>query len=216
MKSNQTKMTKTKPKQPKPIRIEDYNGIWSVSHSPVEAPKPLQDKNGEPIKSWPDKVLEFMCSDQTGLSEYVKQGIMGPVEKFIRRAGGTHYATFAFGYLHVYRLRDGETATEGDWSKPLTKQDVELLKKGDRLILQVNQAFKLNQSYEEMQRYFKRFNLNDGNVCTFVGKEPAYKRGTSKPQGYYIHVKEEIGKPKVPYQYYAPTYGLEARLNGRR
>lgn len=101
--------------QPPIVRMEDYNGIWSIRHSPLHAPKPLLNKLKEPIRSWSHKELEFICSDQSGLSELAKHNILEPVEQFIWSVGGTHYAIFAFGYLQVYRLMAGETAIEGDW-----------------------------------------------------------------------------------------------------
>ena len=102
--------------KPKLIRIEEYNGVWSVRHSPLHAPNPLIGKSGEPLKSWPDSVLEFICSDRSGLEYMANHGVLEPVEKFVRGVDGTHYATFPFGYLQVYRLRDGMVAKEGNWS----------------------------------------------------------------------------------------------------
>lgn len=207
----------TKTKHPKPIRIENYNGIWSIWHSPIHAPKPLQDKNGEPIRSYPDKVFEFVCSDRSALAYLADQGFTDEAEEFVRKVGGTHYASTGFGYLQVFRLKDGETATEGNWSKTLTEQDVELLIPEDRLILHIAGGVReLKQSsYGQMENYFARFNLYDGKVCTFVRKETV-KKGSSQPQGYCIHVKEQIGDPKVPYPYYDATNGLEAKLAERR
>ena len=103
--------------QQKPIRIEDYNGIWAVSSSQM----PLIDKSGKRIKVWPDKVLELIVSDQSGLAYMARRGNVGPAEKFVRKVRGTHYEAcpdYAGGYLQVYRLRPGKTATEGKWPKP--------------------------------------------------------------------------------------------------
>lgn len=112
-------MATNEPK-PKPVRIEDYNGIWSVRHSPVLAPKPLVNKRGEPIRSWPPRELEFICSDQTGLALMARKGILEQVEEYVRRVGGTHYCArpdSVGGYLQVYRLKKGEIAIEGNWDK---------------------------------------------------------------------------------------------------
>lgn len=105
--------------QQKPIEMEWYCSMWTISHSPVHAPMPLVNKDGQPIRSWPPKELEFICSDKSGLGYLARTGVVEPVEKYVRKVGGTHYVAYppSIGYLSVYRLKEGETATEGDWSK---------------------------------------------------------------------------------------------------
>jgi len=104
--------------QQKPIRIEDYNGYWAVSSSQM----PLIDESGKLIKVWPDRVLEFIVSvsDQPGLAWKARHGNERPAENLVRKVRGTYYEAcpdYAGGLLQVYRLRPGETATEGKWPK---------------------------------------------------------------------------------------------------
>ena len=103
------KQTAEKKKLPPLVQMEDYGGYWSVRTSPLYAPKPLLNKEGKPIKSWAsERELEFICSDQTGLAYLANCGVMEPVEKYVRKVGGTHYVAYPSsvgGYLQVFRLK---------------------------------------------------------------------------------------------------------------
>lgn len=97
--------------QQKPIEMEWYCRMWTIRHSPLSAPNPLLNKDGEPMASWGSRELEFICSDRSGF------GSLERIEEFVGSVGDTHYANVGFSYLHVYRLREGETLTEGNWNQ---------------------------------------------------------------------------------------------------
>lgn len=100
-------------------------------------------------------------------------------------------------------------------TRTLTERDVHLLQTGDRLILDlVSGSSKLAENAEYITKFLRNFGLNHGETYTFARKVPAYKE--IRIIGWYIHVEEERENPSVPFQYYAVTPDLEARLKERK
>lgn len=98
----------------------------------------------------------------------------------------------------------------------LTENDVQLLQEGDKLVLDAIAGARITgQGHSSgMASYLQRFGLNHGETYTFDRKESTYRQGTFL--GWYIHVEEEKFDPKVPFQYYAVTPDLEAKLEERK
>ena len=101
-------------------------------------------------------------------------------------------------------------------TRSLRESDVPKLRHGDQLVLDIITGSRiLSRNASELIRYLRTFGLNHGCTYTFETKKLAWHPGENYADGWYIHVQEERSPVQVPFEYFAVTPDLEARLQRR-
>ena len=93
--------------------------------------------------------------------------------------------------------------------KQLTKEQVPLLVRGDKLVLGTKVGAPIKRELSEE-------GLRHGMSYTFADYRPVYKSGEASILGYLIHLEESRHQVDIPYEFFVIGADLEGQLATRR